>query len=313
MNLRRVPPMAALRAFVAVAQAKSFTAAAKDLHLTQAAVSYQIRQLETELGLKLFVRGRKGLQLTDAAQAYLPVVRAALLALADATASIKSSGRFGLLRVSTSQSLAPRWLVARIRRYKDRFPNQDIRIDATDTLVDFSIADVDLAVRYAQSVDPGLYSEILASDRVFPVCSPDFLQQQVPLSRADELLRHTLLHDQMSDVTWSDWFAAAGARGGEVSNAVYLSHSGLAVDAALAGQGVALGRTLLVADDLEAGRLICPYPFCVASNYAYFAVCPRTVEANEKVRAFRDWLLAEARAAQATVEQRSLPLLSQHL
>jgi LysR family glycine cleavage system transcriptional activator len=298
MTDRKLPPIAALKAFEAAARHMSFTRAADELHVTQAAVSYQVRQLEQVVGVELFRRLHRNLILTDAARAYLPIVRQALDLLAKGTTQLKRPKFDGLLKVSTSQSLAPRWLAHRIRRFSSDFPEYDIRIDATDALVDFARSDIDLAIRYAQSIDTTLASVLLSTDRVFPVCSPKLLGETSSLQTPLDLARHTLLHDEMTDITWRNWLAAFGAEGVDAEDGVLFSHSGLTVDAAIAGQGVALGRSLLVADDLISGRLVQPFDLALASSYAYFVIYPRESADLPKIKAFRDWLLAEARTSE---------------
>ena len=306
MTIRQLPPLTALRAFEAAARHMSFTRAAEELHVTQAAVSYQVRQLERIVGVALFRRLHRNLILTDAARAYLPIVRQALDLLAKGTAQLKRPKFDGLLKVSASQSLTPRWLAHRIRRFSSDFPEYDIRIDATDALVDFAHSDIDLAIRYAQMIDPSLESVLLSTDRVFPVCSPKLASESQPLQTPQDLSRHTLLHDEMTDITWRNWLAAAGVDEVDADSAVLFSHSGLTVDAAIAGQGVALGRSLLVADDLRSGRLVRPFDLALASSYAYFVVYPRTHADLPKIRSFRDWLLVEARASESASLLREL-------
>ena len=306
MAFRRLPPMSAFKAFEAAARHMSFTRAAEELNVTQAAVSYQIRRLEQEIGVKLFCRLHRTLVLTKAARAYLPIVRQALDLLATGTSQLKRPKFDGVLRVSASQSLAPRWLAHRIRRFLSELPEYDIRIDATDDLVDFPRSDVDLAVRYAQTIDPSLESVLLLADRVFPVCSPRLADGAEPLDSPVALTRHTLLHDEMTDVGWKNWLAAAGVGDIDATSGVQFSHSGLTVDAAIAGQGVALGRPLLVADDLASGRLVRPFDLALTSSYAYFVVYPHASADKPKIQSFRDWLLAEARASESVSLLRDL-------
>ncbi len=298
MTLSRLPPITALRAFEAAARHMSFTLAAEELHVTQAAVSYQVRQLEQVIGVKLFTRLHRNLILTDAARAYLPIVRQALDLLAKGTIQLTRPTFDGVLKISASQSLTPRWLAHRIRRFTSDFPEYDIRIDATDDLVDFVRGEFDLAIRYARKTDPNLESVLLSTDRVFPVCSPKLVGEVGSLEMPLDLSCHTLLHDEMTDIRWRNWLAAAGVDDVDADSGVQFSHSGLTADAAIAGQGVALGRSLLVADDLTAGRLVRPFDLALASSYAYFVVYPRASADLPKIRAFRDWLLTEARASE---------------
>jgi LysR family glycine cleavage system transcriptional activator len=298
MTVHNLPQISALRAFEAAARRMSFTRAAEELHVTQAAVSYQVRQLEQVIGVKLFQRLHRNLILTDAARAYLPIVRQALDLLSKGTTQLKRPKFDGLLKVSASQSLTPRWLAHRIRRFSADFPEYDIRIDATDDLVDFAHGDIDLAIRYSQKIDPTLESILLSTDRVFPVCSPKLADESQLLQTPLDLSRHTLLHDEMTDIRWRNWLAAAGADDVDADSGVQFSHSGLTADAAIAGQGVALGRSLLVADDLTSGRLVRPFDLALTSSYAYFVVYPPASADLPKIQSFRDWLLVEARTSE---------------
>jgi LysR family glycine cleavage system transcriptional activator len=244
--------------------------------------------------------------LTDAARAYLPIVRQALDLLSKGTTQLKRPKFDGLLKVSASQSLTPRWLTHRIRRFSSDYPEYDIRIDATDVLVDFAHSDIDLAIRYAQKINPTLESVLLSTDHVFPVCSPKLVGKSQPLQMPPDLAHHTLLHDEMTDITWRNWLAATGVDNVDADGGVLFSHSGLTVDAAIAGQGVALGRSLLVADDLTSGRLVRPFDLSLASSYAYFVVYPRASADLPKIKSFRDWLLVEARTSESASLLREL-------
>jgi len=294
----RLPQISALKAFEASARTQSFTRAADELNVTQAAVSYQIRQLEQDLGVQLFHRMHKTLILTEQALTYLPFVRQSLDLLREGAEAIGGSKRAGSFWISTSQSLSTRWLVHRIRRYSKAYPGANIRLDGKDTLVSFDRSDVDIAVRYAQSVDPTLKSVLISRDRVFPVCSPVLLEQEPPLNTPSDLAHHTLLHDEMQDVTWQSWLNAAQAPQVDGSSGVRLSGTGLSVDAAIAGQGVALGRPLLVADDLASGHLVKPFDLVLDSSFGYFAVHPQNPKNADRVESFKLWLAEEARASE---------------
>ena len=297
---RRLPPLNALRAFEAAARHLSFTRAADELSVTQAAVSHQVKALEEHLGVRLFRRLSRGLRLTEEGQTYWPQVRDALDAIAQATERLRASDAGGALTVSVAPSVAAMWLVPRLNRFRDRHPEIDVRIAASDALVDFGRDDVDMAVRYGRGRYPGLHTVRLMTEEVFPVCSPRLLEGPHPLRRPEDLRHHTLLHDDPvaaeDDVLadWRMWLLAAGVDDVDPEGGPRFSHSNLLLQAAIDGQGVALGRTPLVAAALEAGLLVRPFEVVLAANFAYYVVCPEVTAERPKIVAFREWLLDEA-------------------
>lgn len=290
---RRLPPLNALRVFEAAARHLSFTRAAEELNVTQAAVSHQIKGLEAHLELKLFRRLNRALLLTDPGQAYFPPVRDALDALAQATKRLGADEQVGRLTVSTLVSFAANWLVPRLGRYRTLNPEIDVRVTTSDFHVDFARQDVDLAIRYGRGGWPGLDAVRLMTEEVFPVCSPALLRGGPPLRAPSDLDRYTLLHDEMRE-DWRMWLMAAGALNIDADRGPGFSNSNLVIQAAIAGEGVALGRSVLVADDLAAGRLVRPFDMSLPGEFAYYVVCPEADAKRPKVEAFRNWLLDEA-------------------
>jgi LysR family glycine cleavage system transcriptional activator len=295
---RQIPPLNALRAFEAVARHLSFTGAADELGVTQGAVSQQVKKLEAHLGLLMFRRVHQGLLLTDAGQTYLPVVRDAFDGLALGTRNMQSRERGGVLTVSVSAGFATKWLVPRSHRFYERHPEIDLRISTSQEHVNFARGDVDLAVRHGDGIWPDLDAVCLMAENVFPVCSPALADKPGGLKAPIDLRHHTLLRSWRPDY-WPTWFAAAGAAGAVDSTRgpAFNDHSN-AIQAAIDGQGVALGRTALVGDDLLAGRLVRPFERVIPADIAYWIVCPKGTAGRPKIVAFRDWLLAEAEALQ---------------
>ena len=201
--MARLPSLNALRAFEAAGRHLSFTRAAEELHVTQAAVSHQIKSLEEQLGIRMFRRGPRGLLLTDAGQSYLPDVREAFQRLTFATDRLLEDDARGAITVSVLPSFAARWLVPRLTRFRADHPDVEVRVSADDRLADFDRDDVDEAIRYGRGDYPGLKSDRFLSEELFPVCSPDLLAR-LPLDRPEDLGRHTLLHDDMR-IDWSVW------------------------------------------------------------------------------------------------------------
>jgi LysR family glycine cleavage system transcriptional activator len=300
---RRLPPLNALRAFEAAARHLSFTRAAEELHVTQTAISHQIRALEERLGVRLFRRLPRGLLLTEEAQRYLPPVRDAFDQIAAATERLGAAGASGVLTVSVLPSFAAKWLVPRLGRFRAAHPEIDVRLSASMQLVDFAKEDVDVGIRMGRGVYPGLRVERMFGEEAFPVCSPKLLEGPHPLRTPGDLRHQTLLHDQdvgavmASDARqgWRLWLERAGVEGVDVERGPIFDDTSLLVQAAIDGQGVALGRRVLCAADLAAGRLVRPFELALPFRMAYYLVCPEALAERARIAAFRRWIMAEAK------------------
>lgn len=290
---RRLPSLNGLKAFEAAARHLSFTRAAGELNVTQAAVSHQVKALEESLGMALFRRLNRALLLTDEGQALLPPVSEALDRMALAVDGLARREETGVLTVSTLDSFAAGWLVRRLRRFRARYPDIDLRITTSNHLVDFSRDDVDMAVRYGRGDWTGLDKVRLMTEEIFPVCGPALLADGPPLEKPQDLRRHTLLHEEMRE-DWRMWLLAAGVGGVDLTRGPWYTQSNLVMQAAMAGEGVALGRSVLIADELADGRLVKPFDVSLPAEYAYYVAYPEAAAGRPKVRAFRDWLLEEA-------------------
>ncbi len=295
---RRLPPLNAMRAFEAAARHLSFTRAAQELNVTQAAVSHQIKSLEDHLGMPVFRRLNRALMLTDAGQALFPAVNEALDIMTTAVDRLHRHDRSGVLTVTTMDSFAATWLVPRLGRFRAAHPEIDLHISTSDDSVDFDRVDVDLAIRYGHGEWPGLKVDRLMTEELFPVCAPDLLDAEAPLETPADLKNHTLLHDDMR-VDWRMWLMAVGETGVESDRGPSYQHSNLVIQAAEQGDGVALARSVLVERALAAGRLVRPFDFALQTNYAYYVVCPQASLDRPKVKAFREWLLVEIKNAEA--------------
>jgi LysR family glycine cleavage system transcriptional activator len=291
---RRLPPLNALRAFEAAARQLSFTRAAAELNVTQTAISHQIRALEERLGVRLFRRLPRGLLLTEEAQRYLPPIRDAFDQIALATERLVGAGTGATLTVSVLPSFAAKWLVPRLGRFRAAHPDLDLRISAASQLVDFARDDVDVGIRMGRGAYPGLRVERLFGETLVPVCSP-LLQTAGahPLRQPEDLRHHVLLHDD-DYAGWELWLGLAGVTGIDARRGPRFTDSGMVVQAAAEGQGVALARRQLAAGDLAAGRLIQPFDVTIPHDLAYYLVCPEATASQPKIAAFRGWLLAEA-------------------
>lgn len=289
----RLPPLAALRAFEAAARHLSFTRAADELHVTQTAISHQIRGLEERLGVRLFRRLPRGLVLTEEAQRYLPAVRDAFARLEAATAELVTERAGGPLTASVLPSFAVKWLVPRLGRFRAAHPDIDLRISTSQHLVDFAREDVDVGIRMGRGHYPGLRVDRLFGETLVPVCSPALLEGEHPLRRPEDLRHHVLLHDD-DQTGWRLWLDLAGVKGVDASRGSIFTDSAIVVQAAAEGQGVALARTALAAWDLAAGRLVRPFDVTMPHDLAYYLVCPEASAERPRIAAVRAWLLAEA-------------------
>ena len=288
-----LPSLNGLRAFEAAARHLSFTRAASELNVTQTAISHQIRRLEEQLGIRLFVRKNRALLLTREAQAYLPAVRAAFEDLRQATARLRRADRDGVLTLSATPSLAAKWLVTRVAAFQDAHPGIEVRISASTHLVDFRREEVDMAIRYGRGSWPGLRADWLMAEEFFPVCSPALLRGEKPLRRPADLERHTLLHATVSREDWQLWLTAAGLPTSlALRRGLSFDQSFMAIQAAIDGLGVALGRTPLVEADIAAGRLVVPFDVVLPDEAGFYIVAPEETADAPKIALVRNWLIA---------------------
>jgi LysR family glycine cleavage system transcriptional activator len=290
----RLPSLNGLRAFEAAARHLSFTNAANELNVTQTAISHQIRRLEEELGIPLFVRQNRALTLTPAARDYLPGVRAAFNDLRLATERLQRRDNDHVLTVSTLASLAAKWLLPRLSAFQEAHPGIDVRITTSTALVDFKSGDVDAAIRYGRGHWPGLRADWLTADQLFPVCSPALLTGDRPLRCPQDLANHVLLHSSQGyDDDWRLWLTAAGLpanisrQPGLTFDLIFMT-----VQAAIDGIGVAIGRTTYVEGDIAKGRLVVPFEITLPADAGFYLVSPEASAEKPKLAAFRQWMLA---------------------
>ena len=291
---RRLPPLNTLRSFEAAARHESFTRAAEELHVTQGAVSQQVKALETQLGVKLFKRERQRLTITTAGRDYLVVIREALDHIGAGTERLVQRQSAGVLMVSTSQDFAAKWLVHRLARFATVHPGIDLRVSATMHSVDFIRDDVDVAVRHGDGNWPGLEATRLCAEQIFAICSPKLLVGHNRLRRPADVLKWPLLRLEDQSKAWQQWLALAGVAAPERLPGPVLNRASMLIDAAIDGQGVALARTTLAAWDLISGRIVRPFDLSWRPTGTYWVVSQKTMAKVEKIRRFRDWLLTEA-------------------
>ena len=298
-----LPPLNALRTFEAAARHLNFSRAADELHVTPSAVSHQIKELEARVGAALFLRSNKALSLTEAGETLLDGVHTAFGALSRAMADLYALAHAPVLTVSVPPSVAMKWLVPRLDTFRTQHPEIDVRISTDTVLPDLTSGDVDIAVHYGEGDYPGLVSELLVANSVAPMCSPKFLTGDAPLRKPEDLSRFTLLHDNGGDefgnpaYDWGTWLEAHGVSGVDATLGLQFNTSADVLNAAVAGAGVAIGKTALAVDDLKSGRLVCLFDSVAPEKAAYYVVYAAPAESRAKVVAFRDWLFREFAAA----------------
>jgi LysR family glycine cleavage system transcriptional activator len=294
---RPLPPLNALRAFEAIARHLSFAKGAEELHVTPAALSHQIRGLEEQLGLTLFHRRARAIELTDAGRVLYPGLHAGFESVRDAVGRLDRAREHRVLVISATPGLTAKWLVPRLWTFMAAHPDIDARISASLRYADFIADDVDVAIRLSNGIHPDLHVEKLFDDSVLPVCSPRLVESG--LKRLEDVSRFTLIHYDIplsspSPPLWTDWLKVAEVSGVDPTRGLRFNVSDHALDAAVAGAGVSLSYKLIASDDVRTGRLVIPFgPELPITERAYHFVCLKGHEERPNVRAFRDWLFSE--------------------
>jgi DNA-binding transcriptional LysR family regulator len=300
----QLPPLDLLRSFEAAARHLSFTLAGQELSLTQSAVSRQIQQVEASLGVSLFERRHRALALTEAGLVLQRAVIDCLERLRDATARVRASSELRHVAITCTAGFASLWLIPRLAGFTAAHPQVDVRISATSDILDLDRSRIDLAVRFcpiADGVGPPLFEET-----VLPVCSPRLLADRVrPLDKPADLAHHTLLAAEMQGmaltVDWEPWARVMGLPELRMKNSVRFSQYADVIAAAVAGQGVAIGRLPLLAELLRSGQLVAPFGGGAASQRGYYVVASTLGRSNPDAADFEQWLRAEAARALAEV------------
>jgi LysR family glycine cleavage system transcriptional activator len=287
---QRLPPLNALRAFEVAARHNSFTGAAAELHVSHAAISRHVRALEARLGVTLFRKAKRGVALTEEGERYLRSVSAAFDGIAEATEELVGATP-AQLRVSVHPAFAARWLIRRLERFSAAHPDCEVVLDSLSRVVDVARDEADLAIRRGEGYWPGAAQDLLVPSRVVPVAAPALLETgRGGLTPAD-IAGFKLLHDDDGSL-WHSWFEAAGISRSDRPNGARILETGLAIEAALAGQGAVLADPFLIADELAAQRLVQLSDIAVA-DWSYYLVRPDGMRLGRTAAAFREWLLAE--------------------
>ena len=298
-TLRGLPSLDFLRGFESAGRRLSFTLAAEELFLTQSALSRQVKALEDALGVALFERRHRALALTPTGAAFHREVTAALESLASAAERIRGTSRSPGLTLSTTVSFASLWVIPRLSNFRARHPDVEVYVSADDRLVDLGRGDVDVAVRYLPDSAAPENSVRLFGERMTPVASPAIAHGPPPLRSPADLTRHVLLHldDPEGRTPWLDWrswLASNGQPGLKPAGALRFRLYDQVVQAAVGGQGVALGRLPMIAEHLRDGRLVAPFARKYDSARGYFALPAPRMADREDVKAFLLWLVDEA-------------------
>lgn len=313
---KRLPPLSALRAFEAAARHLSFKKAADELHVSPAAISHHISTLEDYLGVRLFERLNRRLNLTAIGRAGLSSISSGFDALHAGVALMRATDGGVSLAVSAGPAFAAKWLVPRLSRFAAAHPEIDVHIAASMNAVDSGQArahathsdsedggtEADLEIRFGSGAYAGYTAQKLLPVSLMPVCSPQLRMREPVLRSVQDLRHHTLLHDdalaaQQGHPDWSMWLRAAGAAEVNAGRGAHFTHGALALQAATDGLGVALAMDVLAAADIAAGRLIAPFDLSVPLALAYYVVSPTARAQPPQVKAFREWLLQEAEAS----------------
>ncbi|MFK8250621.1 transcriptional regulator GcvA [Ancylobacter terrae] len=292
----RLPPLNLFRVFDAAARHGNFTTAAEELCVTQSAVSQQIRQLEELLEVRLFRRMPRRVELTREGTALASAVGESMALLMRACERLVDPKAPVVLCVNAPPSIASRWLVPRLKRFMQLNPTVKVTLLASSDPVDFDRQDIDVAIRWGSGVWPNARVEMLAPDRLFPVCSPSLLREGPPLLVPGDIVGHTLLQ-VVNGNFWGAWLAAAGASGLAFEETLYFNDSGLMLDAAVQGQGVALASPLLVESDLRSGRLIRPFDIEIETGSAFYLLTSPDFSEKPAVAEFRSWIGFEGRSS----------------
>jgi LysR family glycine cleavage system transcriptional activator len=287
--MKRLPSMQTLRAFEAAARHESYTAAAAELGVTHGAISHRIRELESQLGVTLFRRHGRTMAPAREAVTLLAQVREAFAVLQRALPDTARTSA-GKLVISVHPSLATRWLVPRLGRFLRHSPDIAVEVRSTADLGDFLSHGVDVAIRYGAGGWPNAAGERIAGEVLFPVCTPEYRDRH-RLRRPADLARCQLLRHAWQ--SWSPWLRAAHVRIKEPTGGLSLSDSGMLLEAAVAGEGVALARSLFAIDDIARGRLVRLFDIAVEDTYAYYVTWHAGAPLSRAGEVFRDWLREE--------------------
>jgi len=292
----RLPPLNALKVFEAAARHMSFRRAAEELNVTHSAVSHQIKALEEQLGVPLFERASRRVSLTEAGEVYYPILRDAFDRIARGAELVRTIEAPNVLTVQAYVSMALRWLIPRLHRFEARHPDINVMLSTSYQQWEFDRGNVDTGIIIAAEREPGLNYTRLFRSEIFPVCAPRFMEGPQALKAPDDLIHVPLLHVYTVPNDWRRWLQAADVAAEVGTKGPSFDSFVLALEAAIAGQGVALSNMMFVRHDLETGRLVKPFEIGVPQDGEWYLACAEGSEDQAKIAVFRDWLVEELKA-----------------
>jgi LysR family glycine cleavage system transcriptional activator len=292
-DLRKLPNLAALRAFDAAARHESFSLAAEEIHVTPGAISHQIRALEEELGLQLFVRHGKRISVTDTGQRFAATIRKSLSEIATAAEHLRNLSRQQRLVISATPSFASRWLAPRLWKFIDQHPEIEVVLQSGSHLSDLRLDSVDVGLRFGRGTYPGLSVEKLSEDYYYPVASPAYRNARgEQASEPADLIDCNLLRMDQRE-SWQPWLKLAGLELAEPRGGLVIEDSSLTLRAAVDGAGVALTRHIIASQEIGAGELVRLFDLALLCEESYYLVTLPEADGKPAVAAFKEWIFAE--------------------
>lgn len=295
-RMRRLPPLNALRVFESSARNKSFAAAAEELFVTASAVSHQIKTLEEYLGLSLFSRSKRKVELTPAGEQYLTSVRHALDEIEMATHRLTAAQETNVVQISVAPNFLTRWLMPRMARFQALYPDVELQINASMGLLDFNRTSTDMAVYFGSGEWDDIEVHFLRKVMLVPVCSPERLKGPYPLEKPEDLQHHTLIYVSKRTWEWEDWMQQAGVEFITPKGSLQMSSGQLATAAAQENLGVALADSTLTSREIKSGHLVVPFDIKLDTHKAFYLVYRKHRPLTTGMRAFKEWLMSEMQA-----------------
>ncbi len=291
--MRRLPPLNALRVFDAAARHKSFNKASEELCVTPSAVSHQLKSLEEFLGVELFKREKRSITLTAAGERYLPSVQIALDELEIATRRLISAPNSNVVNVSVAPAFLTRWLVPRITRFQEQYPEIELRLESSIDYIDFENSDTDMAVYYGKGHWSGIEAHLMRNIYMTPVMSPSLLEGDGAINAPIDMMKHTLINVTGRNQEWVKILQKLGVSVTKMNKTISFSSTSLAVSAAAEGIGIALADLALIEREIKAGRLVAPFDVALDVHNAFYLVYKENRTMTPSMQAFKDWILEE--------------------
>mgnify|MGYP001380112511 FL=1 len=297
--MRRLPPLNALRVFEASARNCSFVAASDELAVTASAVSHQIKTLEEYLGVQLFSRQKRKVELTAAGEQYLNMIKPALDEIEIATRRLTASQGSNLVQISVAPNFLTRWLMPHMARFQELYPDIELQINASMGLIDFNRSSTDIAIYYGNGEWDDIETHFLCKVMLVPVCSPRLMNGRFPLNKPEDLRHHTLIYVSKRKWEWQDWLEQAGVPNLVSKGSLQLSSGQLATAAAQEDLGVALADRALTSREVASGRLVVPFDIQLDTQKAFYLVYRKHRPLTAGMKAFKEWMMAEMQQEQA--------------